>query len=78
MSGPGSTLANTRNIRKELPDLIEELSCSSMLDAPCGDYNWINLSKQKEDFSYIGGDIVKDFIDRNSDKFEGNKLRFIH
>ncbi len=78
VSGSGSTLTYTENIRKELPDLIEGLSCNSMLDAPCGDYNWIKLIKWKEDFSYIGGDIVKALIESNSDKFARDKVSFIH
>lgn len=40
-SGAGSTLASTANIRRELPGLVERLNIRTLLDAPCGDFNWM-------------------------------------
>ncbi|NDE22224.1 MAG: hypothetical protein EBZ96_04995, partial [Synechococcaceae bacterium WB9_3_282] len=34
VSGPGSTLAYTENLRAELPKLVEELEVTSILDSP--------------------------------------------
>ena len=37
LSGAGSTLEYTNNLRKELPKLIIDFNICSVLDAPCGD-----------------------------------------
>lgn len=60
LSGSGSTMANTVNIRKQLPLLIKKHSVSSMFDAPCGDGNW--MSTLELDCSYVGGDLVSKFV----------------
>lgn len=39
VSGAGSELKYTANLRKHLPALFEELGVKSVLDAPCGDFN---------------------------------------
>ena len=65
VSGRGSTLARTRVIMAQLPILLNELHAETLLDAACGDFNWmrnVELGKVK----YIGVDIVKDLIDENS------------
>src|SRR5215204_2321496 len=41
VSGPGSELATTAEVRQGLSTLLTDLSIKSMLDAPCGDFNWI-------------------------------------
>ena len=41
--GPGSTLVATRNVRDWLPGAVERLGVKRLLDAPCGDRNWIRL-----------------------------------
>jgi hypothetical protein len=41
LCGAGSTLANTVSVRTWLPCLFKELEISSLLDAPCGDFNWM-------------------------------------
>jgi hypothetical protein len=53
--GKGSTLEGTRNIRAQLPALFAELGIKRLLDAPCGDFNWM----ARTDLSmvdYIGAD----------------------
>src|SRR5688500_7192394 len=40
VSGDGSTLSYTQNIRSEIPKLIKQFKFREVLDAPCGDYNW--------------------------------------
>jgi 2-polyprenyl-3-methyl-5-hydroxy-6-metoxy-1,4-benzoquinol methylase len=64
ISGPGSTLAYTANIRQQLPGILHSLQIKTLLDAPCGDCNWIN----KVDLSginYTGADIVPEIIEAN-------------
>ena len=60
-SGGGATLAYTEPIRKGLPNLIAELQVRTLLDIPCGDFNWM----RKVDLPgvrYIGGDIVEEAV----------------
>jgi hypothetical protein len=59
VSGPGSTLEYTENIRREIPVILRDLRVKSMLDAPCGDYNWAR-HLQRDGITYIGGDIVEE------------------
>jgi hypothetical protein len=65
VSGPGSTMAYTENIRQKIPQLLKELEIKSMLDAPCGDYNWARHLSRKG-VKYIGADIVSELIKKNS------------
>ena len=41
LSGDGSTLNYTENLRKQLPNLIKAFSINTIYDAPCGDFNWM-------------------------------------
>ncbi len=77
LSGVGSTLANTRNIRRELPVLLKKLGIRSILDAPCGDYNWFREIRSKAGLSYIGGDIVKPLVEKNKNEYGDEDTRFI-
>ena len=40
-SGPGSTLGATEPFRAMLPEIIRNLNVRSLLDAGCGDFNWM-------------------------------------
>lgn len=60
-SGKGSELAHTKILLKSLNQLIADLKIKSMLDAPCGDFNWMKLL-DKSQMTYIGMDIVEDLI----------------
>lgn len=42
LCGAGSTLENTVSIRAWLPSIFQELKIKSLLDAPCGDFNWMS------------------------------------
>jgi hypothetical protein len=64
-SGPGSDIEATINIRRVLPILFEGLKIQSILDAPCGDYNWFRLMLLPERIKYTGGDIVPQMIEKN-------------
>lgn len=77
VSGTGSSLAVTENIRDEIPSLLRELGATSMLDAPCGDFNWFR-SIDRTGFSYVGGDIVKVLVDNNTEQYGDDKTRFMH
>lgn len=73
-SGPGSELRQTRVIRNKLPKLIERFGIRTMLDIPCGDFNWMKEVDLSRISSYIGADIVDYLVYSNSIKY-GNKNR---
>lgn len=77
VSGTGSTLAYTANIRAELPVLFERFGIRSVFDAPCGDFNWMHRVVESCDIDYLGGDIVPDLIARNIDRFPVIRARFV-
>jgi SAM-dependent methyltransferase len=66
VSGRGSTLARTEVIRRELPSLLRSVGARSLLDAPCGDFNWMRYVALG-DIAYIGADVVPELIARNRD-----------
>ncbi len=75
VSGIGSTLKQTEIIRKEIPILLNEMNFKSLLDMPCGDFNWLNKIELNVD-KYIGGDIVPELIIQNKKKYENNIRTF--
>ncbi len=78
VSGSGSTLAYTENLRNKLPELIQRHSIKSIFDAPCGDFNWMKLVLMKINVKYIGGDIVKDLINSHNLKYRNDSISFVH
>jgi SAM-dependent methyltransferase len=73
-SGIGSTLEATTVIRAQLPLIIEKYVIQSMLDVPCGDYNWMKTVERT--CSYIGGDIVAEAIENNQKLYASEKVQF--
>ena len=74
LSGYGSDAEQTEVIRAALPDLFEELAVESVLDVPCGDFNWMRLLDLKLD--YIGADVVPAVIERNQRLYGKSGRRF--
>jgi hypothetical protein len=64
VSGPGSTLESTFEIRKVLPKLINEYKINSIADVPCGDLNWMKEVDLKN-VNYSGFDIVPNIVEKN-------------
>jgi len=76
VSGFGSTLRATQQIRKALPDLLADLGVKTLLDVPCGDFHWmkeLNLS-----VDYIGVDVVRQLVEANGRKHAAPGRRFMH
>jgi hypothetical protein len=76
VSGSGSELEKTKKVVEDIATIIENYSISTILDIPCGDFNWM----KKIDFSaigvdYLGCDIIKDLINKNK-LFENERVKF--
>lgn len=68
VSGSGSSIENTKRLRKALPELIKNLKIESILDIPCGDFHWMK-ELRIPDIHYIGADIVPELIESNEKKY---------
>lgn len=75
VSGRGSTLARTKVITSHLPVLLQELNADSLLDAACGDFNWMRYAKLGS-VKYIGVDIVPALIVRNRQLYQTEQRTF--
>ena len=76
VSGIGSELKFTHNMRQELGALIKRFGITAIADAPCGDLNWmkhVDIGTCR----YIGIDIVQELIERNIKTF-GSTREFRH
>jgi SAM-dependent methyltransferase len=77
VSGQGSDLEQTKTIRELLPKLVAEMGITSILDVPCGDFNWM----QHVDLGpcqYVGGDIVASLAAKCQELYGSPTRRFIH
>jgi len=73
VSGPGSGLLRTSVFRDEIPILLREIQVRSLLDAGCGDFNWMKELELDLD-RYIGIDIVPELVDTNQERY-GNEIK---
>ena len=60
-SGWGSTLDSTKVTRRIVSQVISEYGIGSMVDVPCGDFEWMShvVSGLPKSFEYLGADIVE-------------------
>lgn len=68
VSGAGSEEEQTHALSQALPQLLRDFAITSMLDLPCGDFNWmkqVDLPLEK----YIGADIVESLITHNQSTY---------
>lgn len=75
VSGPGSDFEQTKFLIPELSILLKDLKVKTMLDVPCGDFNWmkrVDLDK----INYHGGDIVDELIEKNNRKYANKNVKF--
>lgn len=72
LSGSGSRLDQTKKCIVELPKLLKDYKIKSLLDAPCGDFFWMEKVKLGNT-KYIGADIVPDIITNNKQYETKNK-----
>lgn len=72
LSGEGSTMDATQYVREALAGFIREHQIPSILDVPCGDFNWMRHVEM--DIPYFGGDIVEAIVARNREN-HGTEMR---
>lgn len=63
VSGPGSFLTATTEIREWLPRFLLSVNAVSLADCPCGDFHW--LSEVCLPCEYAGYDIVPEIVEAN-------------
>jgi Glycosyltransferase Family 4 len=76
ISGPGSTLTRTAVFRDQIAALVKDINARTLLDAGCGDFNWmkyVNLDLDR----YIGADVVSELISENERKYAGAAITFL-
>jgi SAM-dependent methyltransferase len=74
-SGKGSNLAVTAALRGALPGVFREFGIASLLDVPCGDFNWMSRV-DLDGIDYTGGDIVPDLIQANTARYGEHGTKF--
>lgn len=74
-SGPGSSVAHTLELRERLPIVLQGLGVRSLLDAPCGDFNWMQHVCLGVD-EYVGVDILPEIVAENEARYGGPGRRF--
>jgi hypothetical protein len=75
-SGAGSSVAQTTVIANALPGLCQRYDVGSLLDVPCGNFNWmarVNLSNVR----YTGGDIVPEVVVEAARRHGTRERRFL-
>ena len=77
VSGPGSTVARGLDFQQEFISLLDAWNVRSLLDAPCGDFNWMRHLLAHRDLPYTGVDIVAELIAANSRVYTTPSRRFI-
>lgn len=76
VSGPGSELIATNHIINELQPFFKKFNIESILDAPCGDFNWFKHIDLKN-INYTGIDVVPDLIDKNTKTYQKSNIKFL-
>ena len=77
VSGPGSSLESTEEIRKYLPIMFKKFNINSVFDAPCGDLHWMHHILIDHHIKYLGGDIVREIVESNASKFSYADTDFV-
>ena len=74
-SGPGSTLAATKVVRDALPTIVKQFGIKTVLDVPCGDFNWMQHVELGAE--YIGADIVRELVEYNVKTYAAPGRKFV-
>jgi len=75
-SGPGSDPSQTKAVSDVLPYVLRQLNVKSLLDVPCGDFQWMK-DVDLGGIDYLGADIVPEIVMTNNDRFSDRDRRFM-
>ena len=67
-------MAQTEHIRMLLPKIFQKYNVTSLLDAPCGDWNWMRHVDLPP--TYIGVDIVEALVVKNQESYTREGVTF--
>ena len=70
-------MARGSDFQDELISLLDDWNVRSLVDAPCGDFNWMRHVLGDRDLAYTGVDIVAEVIDANSSVYASETRRFV-
>jgi len=76
VSGPGSTRERAADFVQNLIGLLRKVGTKTLLDAPCGDFNWMDEVARTVEH-YIGVDVVPDLIEHNRRRYDGSGRTFL-
>ena len=76
VSGDGSSFAYTRGLRAALPAMFDQFGVKRLLDAPCGDFNWMQHVLREHPLDYVGCDIVAPIVQKLQDRHGDVHRRF--
>ena len=76
VSGHGSSMEKTAEIRRKIPVLLRRYGIRSIFDAPCGDFNWMR-TVDLTGIEYVGADIVTVLIKANRKTYSSDSRQFI-
>lgn len=76
-SGSGSTLEATAPLRAALPGIFQRYEVKTFVDAPCGDWFWMQ-TVDLTGIDYLGGDISSELVAANQAKYARENIRFQH
>jgi len=75
-SGPGSTRERASSFLADVISLVQSLGVRTLLDVPCGDFNWATPLADSVD-SYIGVDVVPALVTSNRERCASSRRRFL-
>lgn len=75
VSGLGARLQETRALIQILPELMKILEVRSLLDIPCGDFNWMK-EVDLRGIDYHGADIVPELVAVNQARYGRPGVQF--
>lgn len=77
ISGGGSEIEYTKNLREWLVSAIPKFGVQTFVDAPCGDFNWMQKVVPEVNIEYFGLDIVDSVIEENKKRHATDSIHFI-
>lgn len=75
VSGRGSDQDQTRQLIYKLRHLMQTIGAKTILDLPCGDFNWMR-EICFSGYRYIGADLISELIQQNNARYSSESVSF--